>query len=164
MLLAIDPGKSTGWAEFNEEKRLVVCGATDEIGILNGLWKPQHVVIEYPQVYPTTPAKQANDLIGLAIQAGEYKHHFIWRGANVRLVRPAEWKGQVPKPIHNARVRTWLSPAEKDIVAKAGEGLNVKALTDMVDAVGLGCWALKRDMPWTGQAVFMSPEQRAKFT
>ncbi len=134
-LLAIDPGVDTGWAIFMQQ-RLYLCGL--------GMW-PQaflyeaEAIMERPQVYPRTRPKQANDLITLAIRVGQYKERIEARGAKVTLILPNKWKGSVPKPIHNQRVKDTLTPVELKILG-AGDH-------NVIDAVGLGLYALNRLVP-----------------
>ena len=51
-------------------------------------------------------------------------------------VRPSEWKGNVPKPVHHRRVRAVLSSAELGRLSSLD--------LDTLDAVALGLWALGR--------------------
>lgn len=149
MLLAIDPGRDTGWAEFTADKKLYDCGVGDP-RLRTSV--PENVVIELPQIYRMSHNKKdvdPNDLIKVAVQVGEYKQFFSAPCmGRVLLVWPAAWKGQTPKHIHNQRVYTWLSPVEQELVHQRGLRHGAKT-HNMIDAVGLGCWFLKRDMVWS---------------
>lgn len=57
------------------------------------------------------------------------------RVESVDLVRPAKWKGNVPKTVHHARCAQVLSDAERRRHATD---------VDTLDAVALGLWALRR--------------------
>ncbi len=140
--LALDPGRSTGWA-YLEDRRLVACGACE-----GGVAPYAHpslfdrVIIEKPQVYPSDPV-DPNDLITLAVVVGEYKHTYEAAGAKVFLVLPREWKGQIPKPKHHPRIWAALKTANEQIACQeGGKGLRQKALGDMMDAIGLGQYAV----------------------
>lgn len=60
----------------------------------------------------------------------------------VKTYVPAEWKGQVPKDIHNKRIKASLSMDEKAIL----EGVKCPAslLHNVVDAIGVGLFELGR--------------------
>lgn len=151
LFLAIDPGVTTGWASF-ANGCLYQCG-------LGATWARTFqyapIVIEKPQVYPHTGAKEANDLIDLAIMVGEYKRELGPDG--VELVRPHAWKGNTPKHVHHNRVRRVLLPPELTLLGpaleylaaceKATEGLRKPPTGrwhNLLDAVGLGLWKLGR--------------------
>jgi len=139
ILVAIDPGVSTGWARF-VDKWLSSCGLGDPPIDHENMAMPTDVIIEVPQVYRGHLQKgDPNDLITLAVQVGRYAQRS--KGL-VRLVKPAEWKGQVLKEIHGARVLEVLDDAERGIVA-LGARPKSKA-HNVLDAVGLGLWALGR--------------------
>jgi len=150
MILTIDPGVSTGWAEFTYadggKGTLFACGAGDprrrEVQAY-----PQTIIIERPQVYRTAQSRgvDPNDLITLAIQVGQYKEFFEALGRNVHLVLPRDWKGQVPKKVHHPRILSKLTPGELKIVNHQLQYLfSEKAKGDMMDAVGLGLFWLGR--------------------
>lgn len=139
MLIAIDPGKTTGWAFFCQ-KKLVKCGVTKgsppalpALGLTTF-----EAIIEKPQTYPMSPV-DSNDLITLGILVGEWKEYLYRHGAKVELVLPTTWKGAVPKPIHGKRVLASLLKEEKAVLPKAK-----KHDHNMIDAVGLGLWKLER--------------------
>src|SRR5678809_187857 len=135
MLLAIDPGVSTGWALF-KGRDLFMCAQGDPPFI----FAVTSLIIERPQVYPKTSTKQANDLITLAIQVGGYLARF--QGVDSMVVLPHQWKGSIPKDIHHPRIWAKLDAAEQAIVDHAWKGRSKKGVTDIMDAVGLGLYAL----------------------
>lgn len=95
-----------------------------------------HTVVEKPQVYRKSPGDR-NDLIDLAVAAGMLGGRF----KNRKYVLPREWKGNVPKEIMNDRVLTKLTEDEKSKI----EYPKRKSLShNVLDAVGIGLWALKR--------------------
>src|SRR6185312_16842694 len=99
---------------------------------------PRAVLIECPQVYRHHLSKgDPNDLIKLAVGVGRYAEFFENRGAKVALVLPAEWKGQIPKEVHHARVMSALTRHE---AAKLLEGCKFVAdgkRHNVMDAVAL---------------------------
>ncbi len=68
------------------------------LGTRYGGWD---LVIEWPEVYAARKT-DPNDLLLLAGVVGAIIGQFDWR--TVYSYRPKEWKGQVPKEIHNDRV------------------------------------------------------------
>lgn len=143
ILLAIDPGVDTGWALFNHSALLTRCGLG---GPPYSFEDVNHVIIEKPQVYRRALSKgDPNDLITLAIQVGRYVERFDkpYLGTTVELVVPAEWKGQVPKAVHHARILDELTLVEKTGIANALASVATGKRHNTYDAIGLGLWALK---------------------
>ncbi len=146
MLLSIDPGIDTAWAMWRVDGSLHSCELSDK-------WHTYMVtraIIECPQVYPGTPAKQANDLITLAVMVGRYQAHFMERSIPVTLVPPHKWKGATPKDIHNARVLGRLTDAERTVYHKASMSLPASKRHNVIDSIGIGLYALKRLVPGQG--------------
>ncbi len=142
MLLAIDPGRDTGFAWFTGPTlELAQCGVGDPRA--ENLTASK-VILERPQYYPGNGKGDPNDLITLAIQVGEYLEFYSRRGAAVYMVLPRVWKGQVPKQIHHARLFSALSPREQNIVSICGAAVPASKRHNMMDAVGLGLWKLDR--------------------
>lgn len=155
--ISIDPGLSTGWAVW-EDNKLVECGLGDprelRAVLLAGI---DRVFIEKPQIYRAAKSKgDPNDLITLAIRVGEYKQFFQQRHAMVTLVLPMEWKAQVPKRICANRVLRFLFNSERKIVydVPAAKSLELALgsdtmwardkRNDMLDAIGIGLFGLSR--------------------
>lgn len=134
-LLAIDPGERTGWAYFYGDE-LARAGYGTKEEVLRFAEAIDLVVIERPMWYGRDNKVDVNDLIELAIFVGEVKHQYR-RIARVELVMPVTWKGTVPKEIHNQRVLQTLRGFEPD-------KLPAKKDHNMLDAVGLGLWKLRR--------------------
>jgi hypothetical protein len=147
-LVAIDPGKATGVAVFLDVLRsATVC--TEEqclMAIENAAplrqGKPAgDCIIEVPQVYPGQQQKgDQNDLINLAVTVGRYVDRATACGFRVKLVKPREWKGQLPKDVCWQRVRETLSPLELSNMEK----ISKSRAHNMHDAIGLGTWFQKR--------------------
>jgi hypothetical protein len=76
---------------------------------------------------------RGNDLIQTAIRLGVYLE--ACQTSDATLVYPGQWKGQVPKDIHNRRVLAKLTPAERALVPNDHNA---------IDATGLLLWALER--------------------
>ncbi len=89
------------------------------------------LVIERMQVYRGAGAKgDAADLIDLSVLCGTVLGA-IYHSACYMPV-PAQWKGQVPKPIHHRRIR------------KEHPGIPQGVSEDAMDAAGLALWGLKK--------------------
>ena len=136
VLLAIDPGESSGLAWF--DRGVLVSAYATTIEQADGLpVVPLDVVIEIPQIYPHSKSNP-NDILRLAITAGRWIERV--RGARIREVLPRAWKGQTPKPICHDRAFSRLAPSE----AHVWRGIVGKGSADVRDAVSLGLWALGR--------------------
>lgn len=144
-VIAIDPGQISGWATFHRGE-LYAAGVMTEAEIVGrppvAQWAPVQVVIEVPRIYPLGRGKgDPNDLISLALLVGELRGFYRRSGLPVELVEPRRWKGTTPKKIHNRRVKDALAPEERAILPTLPE---YKA-HNMIDAVGLGLWWLKKE-------------------
>jgi hypothetical protein len=145
-LISIDPGKDRfAWAAFENDK-LVRCDLftawSAGIERMSSLKGDVLVFIELPQVYNQRHWKgDPNDLIGVALTVGGLK--FAARTAReVRLVLPHEWKGNVPKAVMLKRIESKLDDDEKEVLAQAAIAKGHRH--DVVDAIGIGLWALGR--------------------
>ena len=144
-LITIDPGNNTGWALF-EDSRLIragVCPFESFTSVLSGVvLAGDTVLIEMPRHYPRREKGDVNDLLDLAMRVGMLKQWCESRGASVKLVWPRTWKGTVPKDVHNQRVLHALGQFEITLLP-----LRLRAKTydhNMLDAVGMGLWELRR--------------------
>jgi len=135
--LAIDPGTHTGWAVFNEDGALKACG----IGEPPFPSPYRRVVIELPQVYPTSPVPP-NDLVTLAFLAGRYAGAAA--GAEVFTVFPHTWKGNLSKAVCAARVKERLSREERVVVEKCLVQVPEKQRHNVWDAIGIGLFAFRQ--------------------
>lgn len=151
-LLAIDPGRCAGWALFREGK-LRQAGVTSvddpHSEAFVALVTPNLVtdfVIEIPQVYRASQSKgDPNDLIKLAVGAGRWIERATLAKLRVHTHLPAEWKGQIKKTPHHARVMTVLGEVERMQLPRMAEDKR----HNMLDAVALGLFQLGR-LPKTG--------------
>ena len=148
-VIAIDPGKRSGVALFRrallaDDWRLVEALTMIEREILE---RPRQllgdvlVVIELPVIYPTRKTPPA-DLIDLAVMVGDLRGFYRRHGFEVRLVTPRNWKGTVPKSIHNKRTLAALTPEERALLPRRPRARDYDH--NMLDAVGLGLWGTKR--------------------
>ena len=144
--VAIDPGtEQAGFARF-EAGRLTQAvlvkekGSTKEqrawkvackLGAL--CQKGEPVILEYPQIYVRSPG-DPDDLLALTLVVGGV---LALQGGG-ELVRPRTWKGQVPKKIMTNRILKQLDDAERQLCSDVKDNHNV------LDAVGVGLWKLRR--------------------
>jgi len=144
MLLAIDPGNDTGWALFDNGRRLAACG----LGEPELPGPVDDLIIECPELRPHGE-KNPNAILKLARNAGE------WCGRlraipRQRYVRPNDWKGSTSKSISHARTWGKLDDKEKDIVdaafksAAGRDGMAASKRHNVLDAIGLGLFGVAR--------------------
>jgi hypothetical protein len=93
-------------------------------------------VMEWPQVYGLDTAASV-----LEVAAAGGAIASVYGGEFVRVL-PREWKGQVPKTAHNRRVLKVLSETELGYLESVVTATSLR--NNMIDAVGLGLWALGR--------------------
>lgn len=147
-LVAIDPGKAVGFAEFNGElTNATVCTPEECLLFIENAARISRArssgdcVIEIPQVYPGQQQKgDQNDLILLAVMVGKFAERAKEQRFGVALVKPREWKGQLPKDVCWRRVRETLTPLEFSRIPE----LSKSRAHNMHDAIGLGTWFQKR--------------------
>jgi hypothetical protein len=142
--LALDPGISAGWCVLDAATGTIVdCGGgTDEPPIQLYGKQCKRAIIEMPFIYPHRNSTPPNDLMQLARRVGRYEARLEDLGVEVKLVHPAEWKGQLDKDTHHPRILAAVATvAEKKLVATRAKGLNKKATGDMLDALGLAQFA-----------------------
>lgn len=150
-LLAVDPGTTAlGWAWFTDG-RLYQCSLlraknTQEMTqVIKHTFLPstQELVIERPQLYvfgraKADPNKVAQVTFIAGVTAGRTSHGKLF------LPYPGEWKGQVPKSIHNERVLEVLEARERAIYDKESKAWPASLRHNILDAIGLGLWHLRR--------------------
>lgn len=148
--VTIDPGLQTGWAIWNVSG-LVACGLGDprlharhvvhssnrSADTIGDVW------VESPVIYPRSKARPA-DIMKLAREAGRWIGIYSTLGVEAHLVEPAQWKGQVPKDIHHARVWAALTSAEQALVSVSVKVIAPSKRHNVLDAVGLGLWVAER--------------------
>ena len=108
----------------------------DTVGPRSGLYKLTLVVIERPVIYPGMPDKDLNDLIDVAAVGSAVNNALYLNATAFQTVKPAEWKGNVPKKVMLERIRSKLTDDE---MARC-EWTNKSDNEDLLDAVGMGLW------------------------
>ncbi len=145
MTLYIDPGTSKGCAVAcflsphavtfpTPPGTLVGLGVWDlEQGLTHqwghGIGAAQPAVWEMPQLYPSARREKpqvmiakANDLIRLSAAGAACATALSWGRGGVRSMLPAQWKKQLPKPIHHFHVMRVLADDERHLVESAWVG------------------------------------------
>jgi hypothetical protein len=157
--LSLDPGtRRTGWAYWNDE-RLVEWGLVTAKDIATTSWwlrsrlmanrvydlverlDPAFVLSEFPQEMAGgrgAVALASGAVRKLAAYVGMLEGRLAAMDVRLEIVEPMTWKGQVPKPITEKRVR-------RDY-PQLPEGL----WHDTVDAIGIGRWFLKQERKRSG--------------
>lgn len=150
MIVAIDPGNDTGAALFSrggvELKHVEVIPRTI---LALSPWILRYaistVVVELPQIYRASRSKgDPNLLVPLILQAGWIEALAYVRGIQCVMVKPREWKGQVPKGIHHARIRASLSARELEVANVCLEKITPSKRHNAWDAIGLGQWFVRK--------------------
>jgi len=137
-VIAFDPGAITGWATFRGPE-LLGAGIIRDVGEVH-LGGATLVLIEKPLIYALDSKGDPNNLITLAIRAGELGGWAKTQGIPVRYVYPRTWKGTVPKAIGNKRTLAKLSDREKERLPEMAKS----NAHNMLDAVGIGLWWLEK--------------------
>lgn len=102
--------------------------------------RADELVLEVPQVYHQRFQKgDQSDLIEVAGVAGALSS--VLAADRHYGYLPRQWKGQVPKEIHNARVLSKLSGSETANIQPCAASLRHNVL----DGIGLGLFHLKRN-------------------
>ena len=158
-MIGIDPGVSMSAYAIATDRVLTGCGLLkkvkadlfvaqalksqlDQLRINAPLKKLSHAIIEYPMIYDRQAQSRRvdpNDLVKVAFIAGGYAALFGTLGSVVWLPKPREWKGSVPKHIHNARLMKRFPEIEKLII-----GFPPSYRHNVIDAIGLVDWGLSQ--------------------
>lgn len=140
MILAIDPGRDTGWAILDDNGVLVDAGLGKPLSTYVG-----PVIIERPQIYPGRGTRvNPNDLITLAIQVGEYTEFFRSRGCAIEHVLPHCWKGSVDPDVLCRRIVAALPSAEASRLDSCISNVPKSKQHNVIDAVGIAKWSVLR--------------------
>jgi hypothetical protein len=147
-LLTIDPGKVAGWAYFDNDT-LVDCGVLsfdpfpETIPWLDHTWF-NNIIIEKPKIYPVRQWKgDPNDLISVALIAGWIAGFTDVFSDDIEYVTPQAWKGNRPKEVDHRHTMSRLSTEEKEVI-KETKGVLKSQKHNMIDAIGIGLWYLRR--------------------
>lgn len=161
-LLVIDPGKNAlGWAYFGDAGFCVAAGVVrageDEEtayaarACMMALHKAimhlptaKRLVTEQMVVYPGPQSKSdPNDLITLTFIAGG-GHFLCAPDAELVLIKPAMWKGQVSKEIVKQRMEKRLTPLESKLLEASLQSVVPSLRHNGIDAVSIGLVDLGR--------------------
>jgi hypothetical protein len=148
ILVTIDPGRSSGIAWWDLEARaLLGARAIDPETLSFGSMKVvslspvTRIVWERPVFRGGRGATApVDDLVTLAHRAGVIVGAIASRQISapvVESITPSGWKGQTPKDVSHARIRTALTPQEIGLVPARAPG-------DVWDAIGIGLRLLRR--------------------
>lgn len=162
-LLAIDPGKrALGWAYIGSAGFLVAAGVVRSSeedtatvarqmmqglrGALAGLPAAASLVVEEMQVYKGPQQKgDPNDLIALAyISGGVHTLPDVKPDAELVLVKPHRWKGQVPEDIMQKRIEDSLSQLERQLAVASLQSVPAALRHNGWDGIGIAMWGLGR--------------------
>lgn len=157
--IAVDPGtrftsvsvwkdrKLTRVLAFRSEHE-TLAGRIDEMAneaVMTIVEEPAYSVVEVPRVYPDDKRggeKKKNvdpeDLISLTLVAGG----FLLLGRPI-IVRPQEWKGNLPKDVCKRRIEKILKPEEL-LTAKIVYSYPGTLQHNLWDAIGIGLFACGR--------------------
>lgn len=100
----------------------------------------ERAVIEVPRVYPhgrKGGTKNPESILMLTLVCGSTMLACEMAGAPALMVRPSEWKGTVPKRIHQNRILAALTDEEKNRIDPTIPG---SLLHNTIDAIGIGLW------------------------
>lgn len=120
---------------------------------LDPVW-PLRIVIEGQLIYPSSK-EQPNDLLKLARIAGAAAGvcSMLYPDKKIIIPKPYEWKGTVPKPVHQARLFHKLGWGYKKTRGYAyplkpavGKYLNQSEWKHVADAIGLMQWGAGLDI------------------
>jgi hypothetical protein len=161
-IIAFDPGlRCCGMALFNDGKLIEATAPRSDIkspvrdvpawvGMAAACrevaadWPAADLVVyEMPEVYLTGGKGDPNDLMQLTGVLGAVSGVFScrWEG-----YLPVQWKGQLDKDVHHARIREFfLTAAELRRMEGQLDSIISSLQHNALDAVGLGLFYLKRD-------------------
>ena len=147
--ISIDPDvKLPGFAIWRGGE-LIRCGVGSVVDVRSLVLAECHrgarAIVEVPMYWPGRRRSDPQSLIELALVAGQLG------GPSAAYVTVNRWKGSTPKAIQNRRTRERLCDRERAILdAALGASTRDQAL-EILDAVGIGLWALRsegaRDAP-----------------
>ena len=139
MILAIDPGARTGLAVARGGELLSACVVARGEAVARAVrlleaFGVERVVIERPIIRNRTGSKgDPNQILALAMLAGELSGALRSRCPEVQTVAPAAWKGSLPKRVHHAQIERALPAAWLNLWAKLDHNGR--------DAIALAWWA-----------------------
>lgn len=128
----VDPGDKTGVAVFERTRLQAAYTVAFKEFTVWQPWVLTQAIIETP-VYRRNDRVDPNKIIALARKVGWLERGFSEFGVPVKLVKPHEWKGSMPKSVTKARALRVLTEAELGVI-------DPKASHDAWDAIAMGLW------------------------
>jgi hypothetical protein len=147
MLWAIDPDlKNSGVAVFDADRRLTWVGWLEPFRAYP-VYNTDVLICEKPKIYPGVPGLDANDLVDLGEVVGWFRGQI--QHVRYKAYYPHEWKGQVDKKVHHARIWEYLTEQERALFPagtqdKIRRGSYQGKIRDILDACALGLFELRR--------------------
>ena len=151
-IFAIDPDvKLSGWASFFDLE-LMFCGVTPSNSVPVGLYPPDLVVVEVPQIYVRRKSKgDPNDLVRITAAGGELAGRTAaLSGSNcpVEFVLPRTWKGQLSKELSHSRMRAFFEQRGDERSLAALDAIpsrfSQEQQLEVLDACALGLWRARK--------------------
>lgn len=150
-IVAIDPGfNGTGIAvltngELVSTALIKPCGPEVEFAKRLRAYAETLAAIDFPTApefvieFPDRNDQKGDitDLFKLAALTGAISYVVPWAPV---YVFPSEWKGNVPKELHNQRVLSGLT--EKELARFMASGYSADTSHNVIDAIGLAKWRL----------------------
>lgn len=140
-VVAIDPGKDAGIAVFCDGKLFRAALTTPDTDEIVASWMGGHVVCEMPQTYKGSRVS-IQSLLTLSFRAGKLVG--MLHEEQYCLVKPAQWKGQIPKDVHHEQILRQLEVGERLLLDQCLQNIPKSKHHNVYDAVGLGLWYLQR--------------------
>lgn len=132
-VLSIDPGKQLSYGALSCDGDII---QAEPFPL--SFARPCTIVGELPQVYQGGKSRSdPDDLIRLAYALGITVGVYEKYAEKIVLLKPNEWKGQVPKDIMKQRIDALLSPTEKAVIDEARWKVPPKKMHNIYDAVGI---------------------------
>ena len=155
--LYIDPGKKAIGFTYSDADRLVDCGCirskSDDPAVVAAAFydalvcripgfRPDILVAEAMFWRPNDRKSQPNDLLDVTRTTMHVA--VALRVAGVRDVPALEWKGNLPKSIHHARIDLALTEEEREIVRLGLASTIETHAKEVLDSVGIFAYYTKR--------------------
>lgn len=128
-------GRPTQWGRFSQQQRVREMSQMVREALAPLVFDT--LVLEWPQIYKGERGKDPNQLLWLAAINGAALGCAV---DTAFLPHPREWKGQVPKDVHNRRVCSKLLPE----VQAALDAIPKTYRHNAIDACGLGLWYIEQ--------------------
>lgn len=144
MFYSVDPGKKQSAVACFKNGELIAAYFAHQTSIkLTDEKLRGEVVMEVPVVYPGSDTNP-NDLVDITAAGMGVAAQLSLPLTRIRQVKPAEWKGQVPKKITQQRIERLLTQAERIRLGQCLSPVKSGLRHNLWDAVGIGLFALKR--------------------